>query len=195
MPEREPQWLRATRTMADDGEWLASQPEAAPSPASQTLVSEIMTKTVHTLRPETSLEAISALFLAHGISGAPVVNDEGRPIGIVTKTDLVRSQYEDPDSATWPSARDERVEPGLHVEATSGKSAADVMMPVVFVLRSGSTVAMASALLAAEDIHRAPVVSRHGKVVGIVSALDIVRWLATHERYVIQARSRRRDDP
>src|SRR5215471_5981941 len=58
--------------------------------ADLTPVSEIMAKDVVAVRPELRVEDLEELLLARGISGAPVIDDAGRPIGMVSKTDLVR---------------------------------------------------------------------------------------------------------
>lgn len=51
---------------------------------------DIMTKNVVTVKPDTSIEDLSALLIENGISGAPVVNDDGSLYGIVTENDLIR---------------------------------------------------------------------------------------------------------
>ena len=43
----------------------------------------------------------------------------------------------------------------------------------------------AAALMAYENIHRVPVVAADGAVIGIVSAMDIVRWVAEQDGYVV----------
>ena len=58
------------------------------------------------------------------------------------------------------------------------------MMRVAFCLEETETVAAAAALMATECVHRIPVVSRaDGSVVGIVSSLDVLGWLARQHGY------------
>ena len=54
-------------------------------------VSRIMTRAVVTLRVDTTVEAATEKILAERISGAPVVDAAGRPIGMVCKTDLLEA--------------------------------------------------------------------------------------------------------
>jgi CBS-domain-containing membrane protein len=54
-------------------------------------VSEIMTAPAITAGPETTMGAISALFVDKRINRLPIVDPEGQPVGIVTRTDLVQS--------------------------------------------------------------------------------------------------------
>ena len=53
-------------------------------------VKEIMTKDPITVRPDYTLEETSRILLEKKISGVPVINDEGRMIGIITRDDLLR---------------------------------------------------------------------------------------------------------
>ena len=50
---------------------------------------DIMTKDVITVRPDTSIEALSSLLVKYEISGVPVVDDSGALYGIVTDNDLI----------------------------------------------------------------------------------------------------------
>lgn len=54
-------------------------------------VREIMTEPAITAGPEMTMGAISALFVDKRINRLPIVDPEGRPVGIVTRTDLVQS--------------------------------------------------------------------------------------------------------
>lgn len=52
-------------------------------------VTQIMTTDVVTLAPDTSVEDAVALLTEHGISGAPVVDSDGRLIGVLDDSDLI----------------------------------------------------------------------------------------------------------
>ncbi|GAA6733469.1 CBS domain-containing protein [Thermus oshimai] len=53
-------------------------------------VEEIMTSPVHTVAPEAPLEEVLRLMLDYDINHVPVVDGEGRPLGIITRFDLLR---------------------------------------------------------------------------------------------------------
>jgi CBS domain-containing protein len=55
------------------------------------------------------------------------------------------------------------------------------MLPMAFTLDERATVAQAAALMAIEDLHHVPIISARGRLVGVVSSLDIVRWLACND--------------
>src|ERR1039458_8440945 len=50
---------------------------------------DVMTKDVISVKKETTIRELAELFARHRISSAPVVDDSGKMIGIVTETDLV----------------------------------------------------------------------------------------------------------
>jgi CBS domain-containing protein len=140
--------------------------------ASATPVSEIMTRDVVCVSEGLGVDALVELFIQRGISGAPVVDKAGRPVGIVSKTDVLR------DGAERAG--------GLPRNATVG----DIMMPVAFCLPANESVARAAALMAFEGVHRLPIVGVAGEVVGLVSPLDVLRWLAREQGYVMSGRSK-----
>jgi CBS domain-containing protein len=53
------------------------------------------------------------------------------------------------------------------------------MTSQAFALREDATLSQAAFLMASERIHRVVVVSANGKIAGLVSALDVLRWMAS----------------
>jgi CBS domain-containing protein len=154
--------------------------------AGRVRLSEIMTVDVLAVRPDVSLEAFADLLLERGIGGAPVVDEEGRPVGIASKTDVLgeRLLAGDTEEAMGPGRQVSRghyrveVGPGFHAEALPRTSVADAMTHAAMSLPEDAPVAEAAVLLASRGMHRVPVVSGDGRVSGIVTSADIVRWVA-----------------
>jgi CBS domain-containing protein len=121
--------------------------------AKKTLIREIMTPAVLCVTRDLGVVALTRLLLERGISGAPVVDERGHPIGVVSKTDLVGRLEED-------------------------TIVADVMMPVAFTLRAVDTLERAAQLMAAEHVHRIPIIDDDGRVCGILTTFDVARWVA-----------------
>ena len=126
-------------------------------------VSTVMTNDVVCVSEDLTIEELATLFLERGISGAPVVDSQGYPLGVVSKTDIVRDTY----------------------EAGGGATVQDIMTPLTFKLYEHAALSQAAALMAYEGVHRVPVVSEQGRVVGILSSLDVMRWLALNDGYLI----------
>lgn len=127
-------------------------------------ISRIMTRRVVCARPEMDASFLRTRLLERGISGAPVVDDWGRVVGVVSKSDLVEHEV---------------------TSERGAKTVADIMMPLAFSLRPNAPIGQAAALMAYECVHRIVVVDDRGCVVGLVSALDIARWLGWCARYAV----------
>jgi CBS domain-containing protein len=168
----------------DDLVAVGGSPAEAARP-SRVPISAIMTSDVVCVQKDLSVEVLAALFLERGFSGAPVVDESGRPIGVVSKTDLVRERHDDgdleerePPSACEGWEFDCELGPGFHAAPIARATVADIMMPIVFALPENATITKAASLMALEGVHRIPVVSAGGQVVGVLSSLDILCWLA-----------------
>ena len=144
---------------------------------------DVMTTNVITVVPDTSVQALATLLSERGISGVPVVDKDGRVVGIVSEGDLLhraetgterrtqrrRSRWLDTFAADQEAARD-------YVKA-HGRSVQEIMTREVISVSDTTELADIATLLETKRIRRVPVV-RDGKLVGIVSRANLVRALA-----------------
>jgi len=124
-------------------------------------VEELMTKDPITASPQVGVIEAFEIMLKHDVGALPVVDDEGRLIGLVTRTDLGRALLED------------EYEPGTTVE--------EVMERDVVVVHPDDTLleALKRMTSAPEGIYnQLPVVDDEEKLVGILTDGDILRWIA-----------------
>ena len=162
--------------------------------AARVPLSDVMTRDVVSVPPATSIETVVWLLLHRGFGGAPVVDETRGLVGIVTATDLLRAQMEgeppgwSSDTVAGHEVLDEA--PEVTVRTLSGLTAADVMTPVVHTLPERAPIAVAAALMVDGRVHRIPIVSREDPtvVVGLVSSIDLMRWLARSAGYMTLAR-------
>jgi len=124
-------------------------------------VSEIMSTKVVTFTAQTSIQEATRVMLQRQISGAPVVDDDNKPIGIVSKTDLLEAWHEHTKSPEPP-------EPTV---------VGNIMVPYLLAAQHSSPIALAAALMAYEGVHRLLVLNEQSAMVGIVTSVDILRWL------------------
>ena len=117
------------------------------------IASDIMTRKVATIHPEASVQEAAQLLDQKRISGAPVVDPDGKIIGIITEADIISKVDRE----------------GLRV--------ADIMSHNVIAVDQETPVGEIAALLTERKIKRVPVVE-NGKLVGIVSRADIVHAVA-----------------
>lgn len=151
--------------------------------AARVPVTSIMTRDVLHVRPDMSLESLAELFVRTGLSRVPVVDARGKVVGMVSKTDLVteRQQRGDTDEALAAviplRGGGAFEEPGLHLREADAL-VADLMTREVVALPETATVADAAALMATLQLHGLPVVSPAQRLLGMVSSLDIITWVA-----------------
>lgn len=156
-----------------------------PVDALHAIVFQVMSREVICLKPEASVASLRATLVENGISGAPVVDDSGKVVGIVSITDVVRDQHErgetgeENEEVLLPSKGGVSYSPGPGFRVMDpGATVADVMSRKVITIHENTSLAEASGLMAKNHVHRLPVVSDKGKVVGLVSSLDILGWVA-----------------
>jgi len=120
-------------------------------------VDAVMTKPVVTVRPEDTLESVLPHF-AH-FTGMPVVDEQGRCIGIISNIDVAKRVR-----AKKFSVKDTTVR--------------EVMTSPAYVIMEKAPVAYAAGLMLQHKIHRLPVVNAEGNVLGIITRNDIFEPLS-----------------
>jgi CBS domain-containing protein len=146
---------------------------------------DLMTPNPLSIRHDATMAYAASFLVKHEISAAPVVDDAGRAVGVISHTDVLRFDAEvaakDPHDAEYYRAFDRRCPPAMR-EAVYGKKgeivrACDVMTPVVVeVATDDSAVAVVAKLLALK-IHRLFVADSTGTLVGVISTSDVLRCL------------------
>jgi CBS domain-containing protein len=141
---------------------------------------DIMTTDVVAVGPEDTVADIAALMHARRISGLPVVERDGRLVGIVSEDDLTRRAEIGTDErprSWWLRlfASNDRL--AGEFAKSHGTRAHDVMTKDVVTVEEDTPVAEIATLLETRHIKRVPVV-RAGKVVGIVSRANLVQAMA-----------------
>ncbi|MGI5516215.1 CBS domain-containing protein [Streptomyces sp. CA-106131] len=135
-------------------------------------VSEVMTRDVVTVRPDTSFKEITSVLSSHGISAVPVADEHGAPLGLVSEADLLRKQAEQPDEYGGQAAP-----PGWPHEKAKARAenAAGLMTTPVATAHTDWTVAEAARAMDRQHVKRLVVVDETDHIVGIVSRPDLLR--------------------
>ena len=118
-------------------------------------VRDVMTGNPTTVSRSTPVEQIVRLLNSHRVGAVPVVDLDGRPVGIVSETDL------------GPRSRRELI-------GSVGLVAADLMSCPVHTVSASAGLGEAARLLRAKGVKRLPVVDDGGFLVGIVSRGDML---------------------
>ena len=120
-------------------------------------VEQLMTKSVVTAQPHHSVEHVRHMLENNSISAVPVVNSNGQPVGIISATDLVHD-----------------LKPGMPIKR--------IMTEKVYTVPQYDDTSIAARVMRNHNIHRV-VVTHEQKVVGMLSAFDLLELVESH-RYV-----------
>lgn len=137
---------------------------------------DIMTTDPVTVPPETPLEAVAALMADRGISGLPVVDADGRLVGLVTDGDLMRrlSAKEDKPASFFAALLGANADQAQAYARAHGRRVRDVMSTDLATVTEDATVEEVAHILETRRIRRVPVL-RDGRLVGVVSRADLLR--------------------
>ena len=140
-------------------------------------VEDIMTADVITAGPEATVHEAAELMSNHGVSGLPVVDADGRVIGIVTEGDLILRQAAPRLQHWWRRFFADPEALAREYQKASGTTVGDVMTRAVVSISPRLRVDAAARILYDRGLRRLPVV-RDGRLVGILSRGDLVKALA-----------------
>lgn len=143
-----------------------------------------MTRTVHTVEADRTLQGLSDFFLEHNVTGAPVVDAEGTLIGVVSVTDLARhvrdgsdgtttrihTAYHDELAADYADADLE----ALHVTETSTATVGDIMTPEIYDVNPHTSIQQVADVMLRSNVRRL-FVTRNGHVEGVITSTDMLK--------------------
>ena len=135
-------------------------------------VREIMTADPVTVTPATPLKYVADLLVNHKATAVPVLSLQGKVVGVIAETDLLRKEElkRDPDSlhSIHLSYRARR-------DLATAETAGEIISAVPVTVRPGATVAEAARLMDRHDVTCLPVTDESGKLLGVVSQRDLLR--------------------
>jgi CBS domain-containing membrane protein len=138
-------------------------------------VAEIMTKDVAAVFGDTPLKDVASIMAASNVSGVPVIDVDGKVIGVVSEKDLL-SVMGGGSAKTFMEVMAQCLK-GRSCLAIPviEKVAGDIMSAPALTVREDTPVVEVAELLTQKGVNRVPVVDSNGRMVGIVSRGDIVR--------------------
>lgn len=183
-PENIEKALRLVRPMVREGLITLEDVEIVkythrylhPLPAERP-VSEIMTRDIMTVTPDTSATHVAELLLDKLFKAVPVIDQDQRVVGIITEDDLL-------ERAGMPVrlAVANRLEVSdlrdFLAQVSREKVARDIMTQPVYTVRDNEALGYVAQEMVGRNLTRFPVVDADGRLVGMVSRLDILRAVA-----------------
>jgi len=118
---------------------------------------DIMSTTVTTVHEYANVMEVIKLLVEHNVTGLPVVDDEGRLLGMVTEKDILMLLLYDPN--------------------VKGKTVTDLMTTEITHFDEDENLMSIFESLVRSNFRRVPILSE-GRLVGIVSRRDIIKFLS-----------------
>jgi CBS domain-containing protein len=141
------------------------------------LVKEVMIKNVVTLKAAQTLAKAAEILVKNNISGAPVVGENNKLIGMISEKDLFKALYPDlKDILLNIKAWFVKEKASFKINEKKKVFIKSLMAKEVISIEEDDSILKAGALMLSSNIHRLPVL-RKGKLVGLVSRRDIFRKL------------------
>jgi CBS domain-containing protein len=148
---------------------------------------DLMTRNPISIREHATVKEAAALLTDRAISAAPVINDAGHPVGVVSRTDLVQNEreraeylpvaleYYHGEEMTLGSG--ESLADGFQVENADLTEVHDIMTPVVYAVAPETPAVQVVKEMLTKNVHRLFVIDADGVLIGVVSAMDVLRKL------------------
>jgi len=138
-------------------------------------VRDVMTREVETVHPDTPLKEVARLLVQRGVSGLPVVRQDGQVLGVISEADFVLREERGPHPRhgrlEWLFGEDDRA--ADRRARLEGTTAGEAMTAPAVTIGSERSIREAAALMIEKAINRLPVLD-DGRLVGIVSRADLV---------------------
>ena len=140
---------------------------------------EIMSKEVITVRPDLPVEELAALLWKYKIGGAPVVDEQGILLGVVTESDLI-DQVKNVHIPTVVSILDSILflespqKMDEEFRKMTGRTVEDICSKKLVVVEEQTPLNEVATLMSEKGVHTLPVMA-DGKLVGVVGKSDLIR--------------------
>ena len=144
---------------------------------------DLMSPNPLSLRGDATLHEAVAFLVDRNISGAPVIDEAGRPIGVLTQTDILIHDREEVEHASPPEIEYGTPLPRewwdeFQVERVNPTPVREFMTPAVFCVALDTPAWGVVEQMRDLNVHRLFVTDDNGVLVGVITAMDVVRHLA-----------------
>ncbi len=144
-------------------------------------IAEIMRRDVITLKPEMTIAQAWERMLEHFIKAMPVVDEDQHVLGMLTDEDLMNRAGLLTHLSVARRLDETTLDEQLRLLRTSTRKVEDVMTKPAIVAHVGESLGDAATRMANREIKRLPVLDDSGKMVGVVSRVDILRQVMAIE--------------
>ncbi|MGM0424824.1 MAG: CBS domain-containing protein [Thermodesulfobacteriota bacterium] len=146
-----------------------------------TQASEIMSKEVITVKPQTKITEATALLLENHVNGLPVVDDDNNLLGIICQSDIITQQKKLPLPTVFtlldgiiPLSSYSQLE--KEVQKMSATTVEQAMTPDPVSVAPDADLEEVAEIMVRKSYHTIPVV-QEGKLVGVLGKEDVLKTL------------------
>ncbi len=153
---------------------------------SDLLAKDIMTKKVITVNQDTSIEELSELLLDNNISGVPVVDNEGKVVGIATEGDIIVK-----DTNLYFPRYFKLLDSIIYLESLTefknslkkhfATKVSEIMTTEIVSCTAETNIDDIASMMVENKINRIPVLTEDKKLEGIITRADIVKSMITRK--------------
>lgn len=135
---------------------------------------DVMTAPVHCVEAEMSLIETATLLAAKGVSGAPVVNGQGKIVGVISEKDFLRQMGAGRTGSFMEVIVHCLKSKGCLASPMHARQAGDLMTAPPIAAKADISIAQISSLFMDKHINRLPIVDKEARPIGIVTRSDLV---------------------
>jgi len=144
--------------------------------------SDLMAPNPISLRDEACVSEAIKLFTEKAITAAPVIDESGRPIGVVSRSDLMIHQCEHEKQKSGAHSLPPTFESEESPNRASKKlTISNLMTPAVFAVAPDTPIQRVVKDMVGLHVHRLFVVDEDGVLVGVITTMDVLKHLQPDE--------------
>jgi len=135
---------------------------------------EMMSPNPMSISADATVAEAVAVLTDRGFCAAPVIDEAGHPVGVLSRADLL---VHDRERMTHPQGREDALPEGFELEQADPTMVADVMTPAVFSVTPDAPAAEVVERMLGLKVHQLYVVDEGGALIGVITAMDVLRGL------------------
>lgn len=135
---------------------------------------DIMTRQVHSVRPDAPLKEVAETLARTGVAGVPVVGEGGKVEGVVSEKDFLALMGGEGAGGFMGIVSECLKGKGCVAVPARKMAARDIMSSPAVTVREETALTEIAAVFTERGMNRVPVVDGEGRLVGIVSRADVV---------------------
>ena len=137
------------------------------------IVNDIMNSSVKTAKADTLIKDIAAIMCFNKISGVPVIDNDGKLIGVLSEKDILKAMFPGVDQIMLEGAKADFESIEADYKGVLGKQAGDLMTQTVASVTPDMPLLKAASMMCVRKIRRIPVTDKNNLLIGIISIGDV----------------------